>query len=99
MRTAAEAEAHVRLRVQESADFASRLVENPRAVILAETGVDLSDGKLAFVNEEIRKALSDISELDRVLTDGELEQISAAGCKWDPEMGAWNCNGYHVGPG
>ena len=93
MRTEAEAEAHIRLRIQESGDFASRLVESPRAVILAETGVDLSDGKLAFVNEEIRKALSGADETGCVLTDDELERISGAGCRWHSKNNTWYCDG------
>ena len=50
MRTEAEAETHVRLKVQNDKTF-----RDLRAVILTETGVGLSGEKLAFVEGEIRK--------------------------------------------
>ena len=82
MRTEAEAETHIRLKVQNDEEFRNRLIRDPRAVILAETGVDLSDGKLAFVNEEIRNRIIGADSSDRPLTEAELERI-AAGMSWD----------------
>ena len=75
MRT--EAEAHVRLRVKQDQEFRNRLISDPGAVILAETGVELSDEELAAVSEEIRQHISAApGGFDGPLTEEELAQIS-----------------------
>ena len=82
MRTESEAEAHVRMKVQEDPEFRNSLVRDPRAVILAETGVDLSDEKLVFVSEEIRKGIIASGDSNGPLSSKELEQISGGNGTW-----------------
>ena len=63
-------------KVQDDEEFRNRLIRNPKAVILAETGIELSDDKMIFVEEEIRKGALQAAGSDRALTDEELRQIS-----------------------
>ena len=55
MRTTDETEAHIRLKVQDDADFRERLLQDPHGMILAETGVEPSNGQLLYVHNEEEK--------------------------------------------
>ena len=83
MRTEAEAEAHIRLKVQEDMGFRNELIRNPRDVILAETGLALSDRKMEIISLEISKGMLGLGNIDRPLTEKELEQISGGWSSWE----------------
>ena len=81
MTTQAEAETYVRQRAQVDLDFRHRLIRDPRSLILAETGYDLSDEQIVLVREEIGRRLA-AAETCGPLTDEELEQVSGGGHDW-----------------
>ena len=68
-------------KAQEDPDFRNSLIRDPRSVILAETGIDLSDDKLIFASDEIRKGIAGSDGENSMLTREELAQISA-GYTW-----------------
>ena len=84
MRTETEAETHIRLKVREDPDFRMRLIQDPKAAVLTETGIDLSDDELAFVNAEIRKGIVEWAGADEPLSEEELKEV--AGGTWGVGM-------------
>ena len=76
LKTKAEAAVHIRSKIHEDEGFRNRLLEDPRSVILTETGINLPEDDVTIVNREIRKGLLMTDDSDVPLTEEELEYVS-----------------------
>ena len=76
MQTADEVQSHILLKVAEDPAFRERLIADPKGVIEAETGRELPDDVLVFVEEAIATAQKAGPSVEEPLTQDELIQVT-----------------------
>ncbi|MYB49270.1 MAG: NHLP leader peptide family natural product precursor [Dehalococcoidia bacterium] len=76
-RTVSEMKAHLVARADESEDFRTRLVEDPKSVISAEFGVSIPEGFNVQVHESSATTAHMVLPMTDRLTEGELAEIAA----------------------
>ena len=82
--TMREMKAHLVARADESEDFRTRLVEDPKAVISAELGVSIPEGFSVKVHEDSATAAHMVLPMTDRLTEEELAKVAAGvDVNWD----------------
>ncbi len=76
-RTVGEMKAHLLARADESEDFRTRLVADPKSVISAEFGVSIPEGFNVQVHEDSATAAHMVLPMTDRLTEEELAEIAA----------------------
>ena len=76
-RTISEMKAHLVARADESEDFRTRLVEDPKSVISAEFGVSIPEGFDVQVHEDSATAAHMVLPMTDRLTEDDLAEIAA----------------------
>ena len=94
MKTGAEVQAHIVLKAAEDVEFRARLVKDPKGVIETETGLELPDDMLVFVNQAIANGLEPSQPIDTPLTEDELMQVmgGSGAPSEDIECDWYECN-------
>ena len=76
-RTVGEMKAHLLARADESEDFRTRLVADPKSVISAEFGVSIPEGFNVQVHEDSATTAHMVLPMTDRLTEEELAEIAA----------------------
>ena len=79
MQTGAEVQAHVMLKASEDVGFRERLIADPKGVIEAETGKQLPDSALVFINQAIENG-TEPAVADQPLSVDELTAVIGGDC-------------------
>ena len=80
MQTGTEVQAHILQKAEQDAEFRARLIADPKGVIEAETGRELPDDALVFVEQAIATAQQGVSSVDAPLNEAELIQVMGGTC-------------------
>ena len=78
-RTISEMKAHLVAKADESEDFRTRLVADPRSVISAEFGVSIPEGFKVKVYEDSATTAHMVLPMTDRLTEEELAQVAGGG--------------------
>ena len=76
-RTISEMKAHLVARADESEDFRTRLIADPRSVISAEFGLSIPEGFNVQVHEDSTTTAHMVLPMTDRLTEDELAQMAA----------------------
>ena len=81
--TVSDMKAHLVARADESEDFRTRLVADPRSVISAEFGVSIPEGFNVQVHEDSATTAHMVLPMTERLTEEELAQVAGGGWAQD----------------
>jgi hypothetical protein len=82
MSTATEIKERILNKATEDSDFRTLLIADPKAAILAETGMTLPDSFNVTVHEDTSKTFNLVLPLSSALTEFELEAVAGGGDPW-----------------
>ena len=92
-KTATEVQSQILIKAEEDTAFRARLIDDPKGVIQAETGLILPDDVMVLVEETLTIAQEAVPSIDTPLTEEELVQVMGGviSCGIREDTGTWEC--------